>query len=285
MANTKKKKDNKEYKYIECECKTHKGRKLLREDNFYTSKSPLFTDGRVHICKKCLNEMIDYDDIQTIYRVLQLLDFPFIYDCWDKMYSRYGNTAFGRYLRQVGNLHQFEGFLWKDSIFDSSMSVSIQKNDTKKEVEKNKKEEIKKDEEMVYSDEWRGTYTLSDLEYLNEYYKDLNKDFKIVTRNHKDYARKIAKASLAMDRAYDDMINGIQGADTRYKNLQKTFDEMSKSAQFAEEKRGANDVGLGCFGVTFAKVEKHNWIPKHTPVEKDDYDKLLDAFSTIKKSL
>ena len=52
MANTKKKKDNKEYKYIECECKTHKGRKLLREDNFYTSKSPLFTDGKVHICKK-----------------------------------------------------------------------------------------------------------------------------------------------------------------------------------------------------------------------------------------
>ena len=88
-----------------------------------------------------------------------------------------------------------------------------------------------------------------------------------------------------MDRTYDDMINGIQGADTRYKNLQKTFDDMSKSAQFAEEKRGANDVGLGCFGVTFAKVEKHNWIPKHTPVEKDDYDKLLDAFSTIKKSL
>ena len=36
---------------------------------------------------------------------------------------------------------------------------------------------------MIYSDEWRGTYTLSDLEYLNEYYKDLNKDFKIVTRN------------------------------------------------------------------------------------------------------
>ena len=88
-----------------------------------------------------------------------------------------------------------------------------------------------------------------------------------------------------MDKAYDDMINGVQGADSRYKNLKDTFDQLSKSAQFAEDKRGANDVGLGCFGQVFDKVEKHNWIPVHNPVKKDDYDNLLDAFSTIQKSL
>ena len=120
---------------------------------------------------------------------------------------------------------------------------------------------------------------------METYYNDLRTDFKIVTRNHQDYARKIAKASLAMDRAYDDMIKGVQGSDTRYKNLKDTFDQLSKSAQFAEDKRGANEVGLGCFGVTFDKVEKRQWIPKHDPINKDDYDKMLDAFSTINKSL
>ena len=34
----------------------------------------------------------------------------------------------------------------------------------------------------------------------------------------------ISQFELFNTSAFDDMINGIQGADTRYKNLQKTFD-------------------------------------------------------------
>ena len=37
--------------------------------------------------------------------------------------------------------------------------------------------------------------------------------FKIVTENHRDYAKKIAKASLMMDKAYEDMLKGVTAAD------------------------------------------------------------------------
>lgn len=263
-----------EKKKIKCqgECK----RELI-ETNFYKSNSPLFSNNhRVNICKKCINKMIDINDINSVYSVLQALDIPFIYEYWDRCISSSRDT-FGAYITQANSLNQFKGLRWKDSVFDSSKNVQDKKNETTI---------IEKEEEKVmYSEDWRGTYTESDFNYLENYYKDLTTDFKIVTRNHKDYARKIAKASLAMDRAYDDMINGMQGSDTRYKNLKDTFDQLSKSAQFAEDKRGANEVGLGCFGVTFDKVEKRQWIPKHVPLEKDDYDKLLDSFSVIDKSL
>lgn len=267
------KKQNKE---LECQCKDHKGKNPLAISNFYNSNSPMAKEGKSPFCKKCIKDMIDYDDINTIYTVLQVMDLPYIYEYWDRCIGDTNNKdPFGNYLRMANSLNQFKGLKWKDSIFDSSIKNEEDTKQIKKEVK----------EETVYSEDWRGKYTLSDLDYLDNYYKDLTTDFKIVTRNHKDYARKIAKASLAMDRAYDDMINGVQGSDTRYKNLKDTFDQLSKSAQFAEDKRGVNEVGLGCFGVVFDKVEKHKWIPKHVPIEKDDYDKLLDAFSTINKSL
>ena len=266
------KEEKKESKYLECKCETHKGKKKIIESNFYNSNSPLFGDGKVPICKKCIKEMIDYENMESIYKVLRLMDLPFDYKTWDRMVEKNPKNPFGNYVRQINSLPQFEGLRWENSSFDSSENSKLSLDNDK--VVK-----------LIRSEEWRGSYSESDLKYLNDYYSDLNRDFKIVTRNHKDYARKIAKASLAMDKAYDDMINGVQGSDTRYKNLKDTFDQLSKSAQFAEDKRGANEVGLGCFGVTFNKVEKHNWIPTHVPLEKDDIDRMIEAFGVINESL
>lgn len=140
-------------------------------------------------------------------------------------------------------------------------------------------------EEKIYSKDWKGYFTQEDIDDLNQYYTDLNTDFKIVTRNHKDYARKIAKASLAMDKAFEDFQNGVTGADKRYKDLKDAFDSLSKSAQFAENTRSQNDVALGCFGKVFDKVENHNWVYEWDSMEKDEYDILLDQFGNIQKSL
>lgn len=256
-------------------------RMLAKKTNFYNSSSPMFPDGKAPLCKKCIKEQVDYDNRDTIYKILQALDIPFIYPEWDRIEnkcSKDGKDVIGNYLREVNSLSQYKGLTYSDSIFDSS----YEKENNNSEIQKCDEED---DENKIYSTEWRGQYSKEDLQYLNDYYRDLKTDFKIRTRNHQDYARKIAKASLAMDKAYESMLNGVKGADTRYKNLKDTFDQLSKSAQFAEDKRGQNEVGLGAFGVVFDKVEKRQWIPKHTPIEKDDYDKMIDYFSVINKSL
>ena len=54
-------------KYYECQCDKHKGKKLLIEDKFYSSNSPLFgSTHKVPICKSCISDMIDYNNINTI---------------------------------------------------------------------------------------------------------------------------------------------------------------------------------------------------------------------------
>ena len=140
-------------------------------------------------------------------------------------------------------------------------------------------------EELVYNKFWCGKYTQSDLDYLNDYYAGLQRDYKIITENHRDYARKIAKASLQMDKCFDEMLNGVDGADTKYKNAREAFDSLSKSAKFSESTRSVNDVGISSFSKVAAMVEAHNWIYEHKPLKKDAIDEMIDYLSTITKSL
>lgn len=137
----------------------------------------------------------------------------------------------------------------------------------------------------IYSQKWRGEYTQEDIDYLDNYYLGLERDYKIVTENHRDYAKKIAKASLQMDKTFDDMMNNVAGADAKYKAAREAFDTLSKSAKFSESTRSVNDVGASSFSKVCAMVESHNWIPEYHPMEKDTVDELIDYLSTITKSL
>jgi membrane-bound inhibitor of C-type lysozyme len=240
------------------------------------------TEGEsVTIPKNIFNEFIDKGKTpkEAIIELCKMLDKPFI----DEEYTNVINNKKGQDLTcdDVGvffkHVHMMQwrrrGICrYEHSIFKEENTIT---NEDKKEIDNTK----------TYSNEWKGDYTEEDVKYLDDYLKGLYKDFKIVTTNHKDYAKKIAQASLAVDKAYQAMLNGESGAGKKYKDLQSIFDTMSKSAQFSENTRNTNDVSLGCFGVVFSKVEQKKWIPRHTPLEKDDYDKIIEAFSTIKKSV
>lgn len=243
---------------------------LKKHTNFYQSTNPIHqTTGKIMICKDCIKKMcLDKKgnaDIELTKKMLShpLIDKPFLYELYKNCLSRDSDTI-PNYFRQLNSMHQYKDLSWKDSQFEPSSNDET--------------------DDLIYSLEWAGNYTKSQLLYLDDYLKDLKKDFKIVTRNHLDYARKIAKASLAMDEAYEDMLHG-NGSETKYKQMREAFDTLSKSAQFAESGRGANDVSLGNFGIVFDMVEKHTWVPKYQPTEQDIYDKILDQFSNINKSL
>lgn len=242
--------------------------KLKKEQssiNFYNTNSPMMP--KYPICKECLKKIVDIKNIQSVYKILKDMDIIFVKNVWDGVVSRTPDNALGNYIRQMNSLSQYRGLGWSNSIFE------------------NKDDNVysSQDETLNYSSDWMGNYNKTDLDYLEEYLKSLKKDFKIVTRNHLDYAKKIAKASLAMDRAYEEMLNG--GSESKYKMMKEIFDSLSKSAQFSESERGINDVSLGCFGVVFDKVEKNRYVPQHQPHDKDMYDNLLEQFSNINKSL
>ena len=138
--------------------------------------------------------------------------------------------------------------------------------------------------EKVYSEFFRGSFTAEETAYLEGYYDKMLADYKVATENHRDYARKIAKASLFMDKALAALMAGEDGAEVRYNKAREAFDSLSKSAKFSESSRSMNDVGLGCFGKIAERVEAGGYVYRHEPLEKDQIDELLDALKTIEKS-
>ena len=289
-----------------------------RLTDFYSSNSPLFSvDKRVPLCKKCIQELCLNDDGEIdeieLNKTLRIIDKPYYKDSLASSYQqflrehsyieeedvrKYGDKVLGLYFKNI-MLRQDkdksyedsekEGFIHhnsntslseKEKIIQKYSDIQEQKNSTTSTSQQKKVEE-----ELVYSEFWMGEYTQKDIDLLDKYYAGLNRDYKIVTENHRDYAKKIAKASLMMDKAYEDMLKGVAGADKMYSSAKDIFDSLSKSAKFSEDKRSINDVGISSFSKITSIVENHNWIPQHVPKEKDMYDEMLEALSVINKSV
>ena len=281
--------------------------------HFYMSKSPLHSlDGKVPICKDCalqnsLNEETGEIDEVKFKNILRQLDKPYYLDNVISAQNQFakehgyipedevkyhGADILKIYYKNINSLRQ----LSSKSYADSEKDGFVQKNSTvmttatvknNKPVTNISSTTISKkvEEELVYSEFWMGDYSQRDIDLLDKYYAGLNRDYKIVTENHRDYAKKIAKASLMMDKAYEDMLKGVSGADKMYSSAKDIFDSLSKSAKFSEDKRSINDVGISSFSKITSIVENHNWIPQHVPKEKDMYDEMLEALSVINKSV
>ena len=282
-------------------------------------------DKRVPICKTCiinnsLNEDGTINEIE-LNKILRQIDRPYYKDLIessvknfkkehsyidDEEVKYHGRDILKTYFRLIA-MRQDRAKSYSDSEKENFVHTSTNRSKAELDSIKNKYSSLMSDatssntyyqtpspstntivnqkDRLVYSDIWMGEYTQQDLDRLDQYYESLNSDYKIVTVNHRDYARKIAKASLMMDKAYEDMLKGVPNAEKMYTNAKDIFDSLSKSAKFSEDKRSINDVGISSFSKIVSMVENHNWIPQHAPEDKDMYDKMLSALSVINKSI
>jgi len=252
-------------------------------DDYYKSYSPIHQyHEKVTICKPCMYALVDENDIRSIQNILRMLDKPFIHSLWKASVEeaeRLNRSHFKTYMKNVV-MRQNRDKTWADS------DIGEMRKDNSEEDTVSVVGDQKDDGDKIYSREWLGYYYPSEIEYLREYLAGLNRDFRILTKSHQDYAKKIAKASLHMDKCFQDMQDGVKGSEKRYKEAKEVFDTLSKSAQFSEDKRGQNDVSLGSFSQITEMVENNTYVYEHkNDLDKDNYDKLLEEFSHIGKSI
>lgn len=250
-------------------------RKHQMASQFLSSRDPFIE--HYPYCKTCLNEIVDLNNLDTVFKILKAMDTPFIYNLWQQIVENNKTDYLAKYVMKLNSLRKYDDYRYADSIFTPVTNEEIE------EKQDELREQFK--DVAVWNDEWQGEYTASEIEYLDKYLKNLEADFKIETTTQKDYAKKIAKTSLETDKAMAKMLKGDPEAEKKYNNLVATFDKLNKTAKFAESERSRTDVALGNFGKVFEAVEEHNWVPTYEPEDKDMFDKLLDQFSNINKSL
>lgn len=158
--------------------------------------------------------------------------------------------------------------------------AQIKKVEKEIKTSKGKIEDINdEDAERIYNSKWGGSFTEAEIEYLDGYLNGLQADFEINNVNHVDYAKKVCKASLMVDKHFNDYINGIPGADKRWKDAQTAFNSLSEAAKFSEKTRSENDnTGMGSLGEITKKLETSGFLQKKMKFEKDEIDKIHEDF-------
>lgn len=142
------------------------------------------------------------------------------------------------------------------------------------------------DETIPYNRKWRGHFSVEQVEALEEIYAQYEEDFVLDNVNIRDYARKVAKASLNADIAEDKMRRGQISA-SEYKEAQKIFDDLSKSSNFAACRRKPGDTsGMGSLGEIILKLEVSGELNiEGVTFPPDDVDKIIEDFRHTLKAV
>lgn len=224
----------------------------IASNNFYNTNSVLSVDGKLNICKICVKSMIDYNNIETIYKILQLLDIPFVYSYWRSAKEKCPEDPWSVYIRIANSkLNEFKKGTWKDSKFEPE---SI--NQVKINIENMIDHYSSFEPTPEIIDRW-GNYSNGEYFKLEQFYWDMKDKNKIETPQEETYLKKLALISMKMD---------IELEAGRYDEAKKLGDLFSKymaDSQFrAIDKTDADKTGgLRGFGQIYAEVEKDDFIP------------------------
>lgn len=267
------KKSKKKEKKIKC---TGDCSRELVETQFYMSASPMFPNGRVNICKDCIKEMIDYNNMETIYMVLRTIDIPFVQDIWEACEERHIEKTkegkkydvIGNYIRQINSLTQYKSSGWKNSSFKRS-EVS---------TEESNKEKTSLEDKRQLQEIWGNEWTTEELLLLDKTYKELSADKNMKYNSSKQYMK---LATMNYVRSYVAMQKGNASDADKYTKL---FNETMKMGEFNPSalSKNSNLEKLGSFSDFSLMVEEcvdiidiQKILPEYMQMPRDLPDKVI----------
>lgn len=148
-------------------------------------------------------------------------------------------------------------------------------------------DKAKKDKNLkTYSHDFNGDFNSSQLDYLEEYYKGLEHDFALSDTSLRDNAKKLAKASLLVDKVQNDYMAGKCSLQD-VKDAIAQYDLLMKTGNFAACKRKPEDkAGMSSWSELTLHLETHGFLAdKLVQWEPDDVDKTINEFRYITEAI
>ncbi|WP_280156993.1 hypothetical protein [Bacillus velezensis] len=245
-----------------------------KESGFYNSRSSLYEKtGKVPICKTCLKKNIDYNNIESIYIVLQQIDVKFDPLYWEQAEKRKTDT-FSAYMTMANSLKQFNGTGYKDSIFTKEDKTNVTANEeesqTSQDIDSDYLEKLKEKYGYGYPDD---DYLLFEKKFLQ-----LKPSFQLLTTMHEECLREycvnkvyetLAKAKGDFKQAKDwaamakdtaeagklkpsqmskaDLSQGLDGFGQLARMVEEKVDIIPILPKFVSQPKDKPDVVLWCY--------------------------------------
>lgn len=230
--------------------------------NFYVSYSPFHAAiNKTPYCKDCVKSSVNPHDELSVKQMLRLLDKPFLNDLYYETAKKEAENAnrdwFSTYIKNLGMAH------FKDMTFADS-----------DESDDDRKEKRKSSDEF-----WGGGYSKSDIEFLEDFYREYEYTFATDNPVQVNIYKSIAIANLQARKALE---NGKQ---KDYRDLMKLSSDLHKDAHInPAQVTGANDdKGVSTYGLWIKMIEQEE--PCEHFADKPLYED-FDSFGTyIKKNL
>lgn len=227
--------------------------KELVTTQFYNTNSVLSVDGKLNICKICVKSMLDYNKIETVYKILQLLDIPFIYSYWRTAKENNPEDPWSRYITMANSkINEFKKGTWKDSKFEPDSINPVRLNMNQTIINSN---HFDVTSEMVLK--WGSKYEPEDYYELENFYNEMMRTNTIETTQDMVYLKKLAIISLKMDKELE------EGNYDEAKKLGDLFSKYMADSKFrAMDKTDADKTGgIRNFCTIYSELESDGFIP------------------------
>jgi hypothetical protein len=241
-------------------------------DQYYVSTNQFDADGRTNICKQCVLDNVNVNDIESIKNMLLQLNKPFLLHQWNSSLEeakRMNRHAFGLYLKSL--YLNYRDLTWKDSDQENKNFNQTQILDPIKPITNIQKTEFNITDELI--DKWGDGYSPEEYRAFERKYNMLKNNYQEKTAMHTEalltYIRYRVKEELAT-------ANGDSKSAKEWGTLAKDAATAAKINPSQLSKSDLSD-GLDTFGQLVRTVEQAvDIIPilpkfKERPQDKVDF--------------
>jgi len=139
---------------------------LQPEANFFISQNKLMK--RLPICKKCISDNLDLSKMDDIFTILQLLDYPYLHETWEKIYESYPDSVLSRYIAEIKRTPDVKNLHFSDteSMEGCSDTISVV--------------EVTSDMRKLFGE----SFTIKQLQEMEKKYQFLKQDYDEITSMH-----------------------------------------------------------------------------------------------------
>lgn len=227
----------------------YKCREEKTTSHYIAVNSPMFS-GSLPICRECLSKMIaaapENERWNTVDKICQWADIPFVPGEWEKIYQSNGKDALGVYVAIFRN-EEYRSLDWEQ--YNKVYLQLLEENRVEDAIPELKEKQLKD-----WRRKWGIDYDEQQLEYLENLHQGLLNSQNVVGALNEDQALKLCKISLIIEEK-------IRAGLDFSKEL-KSYDSLATLSNLTPKNvKDANE--FDSFGEVYAYLEKTGWINKY----------------------